>query len=152
MYRKVKEELFYIHVTWIFWVLGKELFPKWVYVVTLSFTYPFQSCLTLCDPWTVAHHTPLFMAFPLQEHWNGLPLPPPGDLPNPGIEPPSSCMSKQILYHWATWEANIIRGLDLLTREMNLPLQLKIENGIIHMYLVCEVQWLRLYFIREWFQ
>ena len=24
-----------------------------------------------------------------QEHWSGLPLPPPGDLPDPGIEPTS---------------------------------------------------------------
>ena len=26
------------------------------------------------------------MGFPRQEYWNGLPLPSPGDLPNPGIE------------------------------------------------------------------
>ena len=27
--------------------------------------------------------------FPRQEYWTGLPCPPPGDLPNPGIEPAS---------------------------------------------------------------
>ena len=27
------------------------------------------------------------MGFPRQEHWGGLPFPPPGDLPNPGIKP-----------------------------------------------------------------
>ena len=27
------------------------------------------------------------MGFSRQEYWNGLPCPPPGDLPNPGIEP-----------------------------------------------------------------
>ena len=27
------------------------------------------------------------MGFSSQEHWSGLPRPPPGDLPNPGIEP-----------------------------------------------------------------
>ena len=37
--------------------------------------------------WTVAHQTPLPMAFSRQEYWNGLPSPPPGDLPDPGIEP-----------------------------------------------------------------
>ena len=37
-------------------------------------------------PWTVARQTPLSMGFPRQEHWNGLPFPSPGDLPNPGIE------------------------------------------------------------------
>ena len=40
-------------------------------------------------PWAVAHQTPLFMGFSRQEYWSGLPLPSPGDLPNPGIEPRS---------------------------------------------------------------
>ena len=29
------------------------------------------------------------MRFPRQEYWSGLPFPPPGDLPNPGMEPMS---------------------------------------------------------------
>ena len=29
------------------------------------------------------------MGFPSQEYWTGLPFPPPGDLPDPGIEPAS---------------------------------------------------------------
>ena len=28
-------------------------------------------------------------SWPRQEYWNGFPCPPPGDLPNPGIEPMS---------------------------------------------------------------
>ena len=36
--------------------------------------------------WTVAPQAPLSMAFSRQEYWSGLPCPPPGDLPNPGIE------------------------------------------------------------------
>ena len=40
-------------------------------------------------PWTVAHHAPLFMGFSRQEYCSGLPFPPPGDLPNPGIKPMS---------------------------------------------------------------
>ena len=40
-------------------------------------------------PWTVAHQAPLSMEFPRQEYWSGLPCPPPGDLPNSGIEPAS---------------------------------------------------------------
>ena len=39
--------------------------------------------------WTVGHQTPLSMGFSRQEYWSGLPCPPPGDLPNPGIEPMS---------------------------------------------------------------
>ena len=40
-------------------------------------------------PGTVDHQTPLSMGFSRQEYWSGLPCPPPGDLPNPGIEPMS---------------------------------------------------------------
>ena len=36
--------------------------------------------------WTVAHQAPLCMGFSRQEYWNGLPCPPPGDLPHPGIK------------------------------------------------------------------
>ena len=38
-------------------------------------------------PGTVAHQAPLSIGLPSQEYWSGLPFPPPGDLPNPGIEP-----------------------------------------------------------------
>ena len=37
--------------------------------------------------WTIAHQVPLSILFPRQEYWSGLPHPPPGDLPNTGIEP-----------------------------------------------------------------
>ena len=36
-------------------------------------------------PWTVARQAPLSMGFPRQEDWSGLPFPPPGHLPDPGI-------------------------------------------------------------------
>ena len=42
-----------------------------------------QSGLTLCDPLIQS------MEFSRQEYWSGLPCPPPGDLPNPGIKPRS---------------------------------------------------------------
>ena len=41
-------------------------------------------------PWAAARQAPLSMGFSRQEYWSGLPCPPPGDLPNPGIEPRSS--------------------------------------------------------------
>ena len=41
-----------------------------------------QLCVTL---WTTAHQAPLSMGFSRQEYWSGLPCPPPGDLPNPGM-------------------------------------------------------------------
>ena len=36
---------------------------------------------------------PLSMGFPRQEYWSGLPFPPPGDLPDPGIEPVSPALA-----------------------------------------------------------
>ena len=43
-------------------------------------------------PWTVAHQAPLSTGFSKQEHWEGLPFPPLGDLPDPGIEPVISAL------------------------------------------------------------
>ena len=37
-------------------------------------------------PWTAAHQAPLSVGFSRQEYWSGVPLPSPGDLPDPGIE------------------------------------------------------------------
>ena len=44
---------------------------------------------SLATPWTVARQAPLSMGFSRQEYWSGLPCPPSGDLPDPGIEPAS---------------------------------------------------------------
>ena len=50
--------------------------------------------------WTVARQVPLSMGFSRQEYWSGLPFPPPGDLPDPGIEPLSPASpTLQIPYH-----------------------------------------------------
>ena len=43
--------------------------------------------------WTVAHQAPLSMEVSRQEYLSGLPCPPPGNLPNPGIEPVSAAVS-----------------------------------------------------------
>ena len=48
-----------------------------------------QSCLTAC------HQAPLSMGFSRQGHWSGVPSPPAGDLPDPGMEP---CLLG--LLHW----------------------------------------------------
>ena len=37
----------------------------------------------------VVHQAPLSMGFSRLEYWSGLPCPPPGGLPDPGIEPAS---------------------------------------------------------------
>ena len=47
-------------------------------------------------PWTVPGQAPLSMGFSRQEEWNGLPLPSPGDLPNPGIKPMSPALTGRL--------------------------------------------------------
>ena len=56
----------------------------------------------LAIPWTAAFQAPLSVEFPKQEYWSGLPLPSPGDLPDPGIEPWSPALQGSehlLLYH-----------------------------------------------------
>ena len=48
---------------------------------------PFSPVRLFVTPWTLAHQAPLSMGFSRQESWRGFPCPPPGDLPNPGVEP-----------------------------------------------------------------
>ena len=43
-------------------------------------------CQTLVTPWMAAHQDPLSVRLSWQKYWSGLPFPPPGDLPDPGIE------------------------------------------------------------------
>ena len=59
-------------------------------------------------PWTVALQAPLSMGFSRQECWSGLPCPPPGDLPHPGIEPMSllsPSLAGRFFTTSTTWEA-----------------------------------------------
>ena len=39
--------------------------------------------------WTVAHQASLPVGLPRPDYWSGLPFPPAGDLPDPGIKPAS---------------------------------------------------------------
>ena len=47
----------------------------------------FSRVQLFATPWAVASQAPPSMGFSRQKYWSGLPCPPPGDLPNPGIEP-----------------------------------------------------------------
>ena len=52
------------------------------------------SCVCVfVTPWTITHQATLSMELSRQEYWNGLPLPPPRDLPDPGIKPVSPASS-----------------------------------------------------------
>ena len=56
--------------------------------------------------WTIACQAPLSMEFSQQEHWSGLPFPPPENLPHPGVEPESHCIAggSLPLSHWGSPE------------------------------------------------
>ena len=56
-----------------------------------------QMCPTLCDPMDCSLLAPLSMRFSRQEYWSGLPLPFPGDLPDPGIKPRSLALQPDSL-------------------------------------------------------
>ena len=64
--------------------------PNSLHVWVLSCSSHAQLFVT---PWTVAHQAPLFMGFPRQEYWRGVPCPPPGDISDPGIKPASPASS-----------------------------------------------------------
>ena len=56
-----------------------------------------HSCPTLCRPVACSSQDPLSVEFFRQEYWNGLPFPPPGNLPHPGTEPRSPAFHN---LHW----------------------------------------------------
>ena len=66
------------------------------------------SCVALfASLWTVARQAPLSTGFSRQEHWRGLPCPPPRDLPDPGLEPTSllsPALAGGFFTTCATWE------------------------------------------------
>ena len=70
----------------------------------------FSHVRLFATPWTVARQAPLSMGFSRQEYWSGLPCPPPGDLPDLGIEP-VPLMSPELAGGFftasATWEATL---------------------------------------------
>ena len=83
--------------------------------------------LLFATPWTVTHQAPLSMGLSRQEYWNGLPCPPPVDLPNPGIEPESllsPALADGFFTTSATWEAQeiLISDMNFLWYSLNLSL------------------------------
>ena len=71
------------------------------------------SCFSVVDSatlWTVDPQAPLSLGFSRKEYWSGLPCPPPGDLPDPGIES-ASLMSPALAGGFftptTTWEAQV---------------------------------------------
>ena len=70
----------------------------------------FSRVQLFATPWTVAVQAHVSMGFSRQEHWSGLSVSSPGDLPNLGIEPVSSespapvgaFFTTEPKYHWCS--------------------------------------------------
>ena len=63
--------------------------------------------------WTIALQATLSVGFSRQEYWHGLPFPPPGDCPNPGIEPVSliyPALAGRFFTTGVTWEASPLKN------------------------------------------
>ena len=92
-------------------------------MVTCLFQYVL--CLLSCvlffeTPLSVAHQASLSMEFSRQKYCSGLPCPPPGDLPNPGIKPRSPVLQAvppgKPLFQYA--EMQLILCVDLVSRHL----------------------------------
>ena len=70
-----------------------------------------QLCLTLCDPMDCSPPGSSAHGISRQEYWSGVPLPTPGDLPDPGIEPTSlvfPALGGGFFTNSATWEGPMV--------------------------------------------
>ena len=72
--------------------------PRWKNIIEISFKPPgsltcmpshFSHVWVFATPGTAALQAPPSMGSSRQEYWSGVPCPPPGDLPDPGIKPSS---------------------------------------------------------------
>ena len=87
----------------------------------------FSRVRLFATPWTAAPQAPLSMGFSRQEYWSGLPFPPLGDLPDPGIEPSSL----------ASLASLVLAGRLFTTEPLGKPLERQeIELIIDHAHMV----------------
>ena len=77
-------------------------------------------------PRTLARQAPLSMGFSRQEHWGGLPCPPPGELLDPRVEPESPALAGEFF----TSEPSG-KPLDVLGGKYCLQMQANQFPGII---------------------
>ena len=83
--------------------------------------------------WTVACQAPLSMGFSRREYWNGLPFPP-GDLPNPAIEPlslSSPALVGGFFTTSTTWAAQGVGTIVLKSHTSGQWITYKLENNYI---------------------
>ena len=84
------------------------MFSAYSLIVLILYAKSLRLCPTLCDPMNYTHQALLSMGFFRQGYWSGLACPPPGDLPNPRIEPRalmSPAMAGGFFITSSPWEA-----------------------------------------------
>ena len=69
-----------------------QLFQESVFVGMCCVLSCFSCVQLFATLWTIALQAPLSMGFPRQEYQSGLPFPPPGHLPDPGIKSTSPAL------------------------------------------------------------
>ena len=95
---------------------GKKILVEWIpmqdygVIMRMCVLSHFSHVRLFMTLWTIARQAPLSMGFSRQEYWSGLPCPPPGDLPDPGIEPISlisPVLVGGLFTTTATWESKL---------------------------------------------
>ena len=84
------------------------------------------SCVRLCNTVNLARQTPLSMGFSRHQYWNGLPCPPPGDLPNSGVQSMSPLTSPAVAGRFLN--LNSFRDIISSSKETNLCKHKKFLN------------------------
>ena len=89
--------------------------------------------------WTVAYQAPLSMGFSRQEYWSGLPLPSPGDLPDPGIEAGSPSLQADTLPSkppGKNWIKDLLNMPPPIRTRPSFPLSQSLPSGSFHKPLI----------------
>ena len=97
----------------LFWKISDiiEKLEEWQTSICSSLAFMlsrFSHVQLFATLWTVAYQAPLSMRFSRKEYWSGLPCPPPGDLPDPGVELMSLTspeLAGKFFVTITTWEA-----------------------------------------------
>ena len=105
------------------WKISGNTIPVDILVYCVWMLSHFSCVWLSVTLWTVAHQPPLSMGFSRQEYWGELPRPPPENLPNPGIEPPS-LMSPELAGGFftisTTWEA-LVQSIQVQMSHVDIP-------------------------------
>ena len=91
-----------MHIQSLVMCASKEPKIYWSYHPIACMLSRFRCVQLFATLGTIACQAPLSVGFSRQDFWSGLPCPPPGDLPNPEIEPltPALQADSLPLSHW----------------------------------------------------